>query len=344
MGGGKSHALVGLYHLASASSAFLETDLGHLVKAEAEQAGGNLDLSGARVVVLSADNMTPGAASPEFGPATSLYERFLWSLFKGDKSRYNQHLAEGPNKAALARALEAVGGPVLILLDELMDYVMPLSDKQHLASMPGEKAFLNSLMDAVDDVDQVAFVVVMIRSDLDERGYTVEAEDFRAYIATRLERNGVTVAVTEAQDFSAIIRRRLFERAGIPRAAAGRGMARRCRRGLAGAGIQPPRSQPQPCGLRRPPCGQLPVLTRPDGPGQGRLVPPCGLPAGPLHGRDLRGNRLLLDARARRGPVGSGTRRRREPAAPGCRRADPLVRPPARQRARDPGLPPGRRH
>lgn len=213
MGGGKSHALVGLYHLASDPAAFLGTDLGQLVQAEAEQAGGDLDLSGARCVVLSADNMTPGATSPEFGPATSLYERFLWSLFKGDKSRYNHHLAEGPNKAALARALEAVGGPVLILLDELMDYAMLLSDKQHLATMPGEKAFLNNLMDAVDDVDQVAFVVVMIRSDLDERGYTVEAEDFRSYVATRLERNGVTVAVTEAQDFSAIIRRRLFERA-----------------------------------------------------------------------------------------------------------------------------------
>ena len=52
-----------------------------------------------------------------------------------------------------------------------MDYVMLLSDEQHLASMPGEKAFLNTLMDACDEVDQVAFVVVMIRSDLDERGY-----------------------------------------------------------------------------------------------------------------------------------------------------------------------------
>ncbi len=212
MGGGKSHALVGLYHLAGDPAAFLPTELGRLVREEAEQAGGTIDLTGARAVVLSADNMTPGATSPEFGPATTLYERFLWTLFAGDKARYHQHLAEGPNKAALARALAAVGGPVLILLDELMDYVMLLSDKAHRDSMPGEKAFLSNLMDAVDDVAQVAFVVVMIRSDLDERGYTVEAEDFRGYVATRLERNGTTVAVTEAQDFSAIIRRRLFER------------------------------------------------------------------------------------------------------------------------------------
>lgn len=211
MGGGKSHALVGLHHLANSPTEFLATELGQHVQAEAEQAGSRVNLTDARVVVLSADNMTPGATSPEFGPATTLYERFLWSLFKGDKARYNQHLAEGPNKAALARALQAVGGPVLILLDELMDYVMLLSDQRYVTSMPGEKAFLNNLMNAVNDVPRVAFVVVMIRSDLDERGYTVEADGFRAYIAGRLERNGETVAVTEAQDFSAIIRRRLFQ-------------------------------------------------------------------------------------------------------------------------------------
>jgi len=118
----------------------------------------------------------------------------------------------GSDKAALRAALESCGGPVLILLDELMDYVMQLSDGAHIKSMPGEQAFLNALMDAVDDVPQVSFVTVMIRSDADERGYTKEAEDFRAYVAARLERNGTTVAVSEAQDFAAIIQRRIFER------------------------------------------------------------------------------------------------------------------------------------
>jgi hypothetical protein len=211
MGGGKSHALVGLYHLGKAPDAFLATELGVTVRDEAERSG-TIDLAGSRVVVLSADNMTPGATSPEFGPATTLYERFLWSLFRGDKEAYQQHLAEGPNKAALARALESVGGPVLILLDELMDYVMLLSDQTHRETMPGEQAFLSNLMDAVDDIPQVAFVIVMIRSDFDDRGYTVEAENFRSYVATRIERNGTTIAVTEAQDFAAIIRRRLFDR------------------------------------------------------------------------------------------------------------------------------------
>lgn len=66
-------------------------------------------------------------------------------------------------------------------------------------------------MDACDDVPKVAFVVVMIKSELDERGYPFQATEFREYIASRLVRNGRTAAVTEPQDFASIIRRRLFE-------------------------------------------------------------------------------------------------------------------------------------
>lgn len=213
MGGGKSHALVGCYHLAKHGNVFFRTELGKKVRAEAEHiAGRSVKVNGTRLVVLSADNMSPGKTNPVFGPATTLHERFLWALFEGDKKRYHESRDRGPDKAALRAALESAGSPVLILLDELMDYVMQLSDAAHVNRMPGEQAFLNALMDAVDDVPQVAFVTVMIRSDLDERGYTEAAQGFRAYIAARLERNGTTVAVSEAQDFAAIIQRRIFER------------------------------------------------------------------------------------------------------------------------------------
>lgn len=209
MGGGKSHALVGLYHMANSPERFLKTELGQQVRAEAE-GHGPIDIKDTQVVVLSADNMTPGATSPEFGPATTLHSRFLWSLLDGDSERYEHHLAEGPNKAALQRALQTVHRPVLILLDEVMDYVLQLSDATHLGTMPGEQSFIGALMDAVDEVPRVAFVVVMIKSEFDERGYTVEAEGFRDYIASRIERNGETIAVTEAADFAAILYRRLF--------------------------------------------------------------------------------------------------------------------------------------
>jgi hypothetical protein len=129
----------------------------------------------------------------------------------GDRGQYDAYVAKGSNKATLQEALVSVDRPVLILLDELMDYAMALSNADMIDTMPGEQAFLNALMDACDDVPRVAFVIVMIRSELDPEGYTPLAENFREYVARRLNRNGTTVAVTETGDFAAIIRRRVFE-------------------------------------------------------------------------------------------------------------------------------------
>ena len=216
MGGGKSHAMVGLYHMAAHPQEFFATELGRRARQEAESGGSPVDLTGTQVVTLCADRFSPGKPTENFGPATTLFERFLWGLTSGDRSRYDRYTAMGVNKQTLQTALEGADGPVLILLDELMDYVQLLTDKTAIDTLPGEQAFLNALMDACDDVPKVAFVVVMIKSDLDERGYHFKAQEFRDYIAQRLVRNGTTVPVTEAQDFSAIIRRRLFETAAAP--------------------------------------------------------------------------------------------------------------------------------
>ncbi len=210
MGGGKSHALVGLYHMATKPKTFFGTELGKQVLAEARSSGAKVDFQNARVVTLTADHFSPGRPTELFGPAVNLFQRFLWALFAGDRSQYDTYVGRGSNKATLQAALASVERPVLILLDELMDYAMELSNVGSVENMPGEQAFLNALMDACDDVPTVAFVVVMIRSELDPEGYTPLAESFREYIARRLNRNGTTVAVTETGDFAAIIRRRIF--------------------------------------------------------------------------------------------------------------------------------------
>ncbi len=106
----------------------------------------------------------------------------------------------------------AAGRPVLILLDEIMDYAMALAGPAHRETIPDEQAFLNALPGVVAEVSGVDLVAVMIRSDLDEQGYEGAAQEFRSYLAQRLERNGTTVSVNEPQDFGAIIRRRIFAR------------------------------------------------------------------------------------------------------------------------------------
>ena len=213
MGGGKSHALVGLWHLARHPEEFFRSDVGSQVRAVAEQrAGAPVHVNDARVVVLSADHFSPGVARPEFGPAINLHQRFLWALFDGDRNLYDRHVAAGTDKAALKDAIAAVDRPVLILLDEVMDYALALADPEQRATMEGELAFLNALTGSVPELDRVAMVVVMIRSDLDEAGYDERAAGFREYLAARLARNGTTVSVNEPGDFGNIIRRRVFSR------------------------------------------------------------------------------------------------------------------------------------
>ena len=228
MGGGKSHALVGLWHMVHDPDAFLATDLGADVMREAKAGGYAVDLSDIRPVVLTCDGFSPGKKDARFGPATDLYGRFLWLLFAGrddQMERWQHYMDSGANKNSLQAAFAEIAQPVLVLVDELMDYVMALTDASAIGGLPGEKAFLNALTDAVDDQPNVALVLVMIRSDEDEAGYHPEANALRDYLTPRLQRNGETVSVTEPTDFAQIIRRRLFYRADISRPAQAVGAA-----------------------------------------------------------------------------------------------------------------------
>ena len=213
MGGGKSHALVGLYHMASNPTEFFATDLGKAIHAEA-QAGGGKHRPG-RHARGHADRGPLLSGEAERGVRTRDQSLRAVPLGRprgrpGQLGRLSWPAA--PTRPRCRMRSPASARPVLILLDELMDYVLQLSDASAIESMPSEQAFLNALMDACDDVPRVAFVVVMIRSELDPEGYTPAADNFREYVARRLNRNGTTIAVTESADFTAIIRRRLFER------------------------------------------------------------------------------------------------------------------------------------
>ena len=222
MGGGKSHALTGLWHLATNPDDFFASDIGTRVQAvAARRANGPVELAQVRTIVLCADHFTPGAARPEYGPAVNLHQRFLWALFGGDRALYDAHVVAGTDKAAVKDAIAAAGLPVLILLDEIMDYAMVLAGPDHRETIPSEQAFLNALTGAVNEISRTVMVTVMIRSDLDEQGYEGPAAELRSYLSKRLERNGTTVSVNEPQDFGAIIRRRIFSRfdAALPIAA-----------------------------------------------------------------------------------------------------------------------------
>ncbi|WP_371517305.1 DUF499 domain-containing protein [Kitasatospora sp. NBC_01300] len=216
MGGGKSHACIGAFHLAANPTALLSTELGEKVVERAKAKMGRelaRDLGGPHVVVLPCDNMTAGAGVQELdGPAVSLYERFLWRLFSKDYSLYERYQPFWSDKHKIAEAIRAVNRPVLIIVDEVLDYIgngLDGTKKPDLAAQ--DMAFLRALLDVVNDVPHVAMLVVMIASDADKTALSPAGKERRDDLNTLLERNGLPATVTEVSDFADILRRRLFD-------------------------------------------------------------------------------------------------------------------------------------
>jgi hypothetical protein len=202
MGGGKSHACIGAYHLAANPSALLSTQLGEGILLRAKQKLGRAlpnELDHPHVVVLPCDNMTPGAPNEEFdGPANNLYERFLWRLFSKDYALYERYKPFFSDKSRIAEALKAVNRPVLIIVDEILDYVgngLDGANKPGLAAQ--DMAFLRALLDVVNDVPHVAMLAVMIASDRDKTSLSADAAARRDDLNSLLERNGTPATVTE---------------------------------------------------------------------------------------------------------------------------------------------------
>lgn len=216
MGGGKSHACIGAYHLAANPSALFGTELGQCVAERIHARTGTKpvnNLHNPHVVVLPCDNMTPGAPVQELdGPAVNLYERFLWRLFSKDYTLFERYQPYWSDKHKIAEAIRAIHRPVLIIVDEVLDYVgngLDGSGKPELAAQ--DMAFLRALLDVVNDVPHVALVVVMIASDADKTALSKSAHERREDLNTLLERNGTPATVTEVGDFADILRRRLLD-------------------------------------------------------------------------------------------------------------------------------------
>jgi hypothetical protein len=215
MGGGKSHGLVGLDHLAANPQELRTTDVGRQAFAEAERMIGTKipsDLNNPQVVVVAADNMTAGKGVYDLdGPATTLHERFLWRLFGGDRALYDRYKDHNADKSKIVDALRAVNRPVLILVDEIMDYIRQLSDSALSDLAVKDMAFLRALLDSVNDVPHVAMVLVMIASERDSMDLDASGRSRRAEIFELLVRNGKPATINDNSDFAAILRRRLFE-------------------------------------------------------------------------------------------------------------------------------------
>lgn len=217
MGGGKSHAQVGLYHMAHRPNEFFNTELGKTVLGRAESIAGEsipTDLGDPVVVVLPCDEMDPFNPQSDLdfdGPATTLGERWLWRLVEGDNTLFKRYRDDLGTTHGIQSAMAAVGRPVVTLVDEVLNYLRKATaNPEHQERAVQDVAFLDDLMDATNKVDHAALVIVMIASDVDVVTMTEFGERFRTELEGKLTRYGRTIATTSGGDFADIIRRRLF--------------------------------------------------------------------------------------------------------------------------------------
>ena len=213
MGGGKSHALIALWHMATDPAGFSKTDVGTNIMAEATRrvGSGTFDpnLGSPIMVALPGDQMDPHRPDPEtFGGAQTLWERFLFRLYEGDHNRW----AKDKDTISYEGALRSVGRPVLVLFDEVMHYVRNVTAAGPTERAVKDQSFLIEMMRHTNEVPRCVAVMVMIDSTKDPIALSQFGQQCREEIEAEAARGEVTTdAVTSPNDFANIIRRRLFQ-------------------------------------------------------------------------------------------------------------------------------------
>ena len=216
-GGGKTHTLLAVYHLASRRCA-----LGDLVGIPAllDQAS-LMDVPQAQIAVLDGTAHAPGQPWKQGKQAIrTLWGELAWQLGKAEGFALVQESdANGtsPGKEVLVTLL-ARYAPCVVLLDELVVYIRQFVESQALSggTYDSNLSFIQSLTEAAKLVPNAVVLASLPESDSQAGGPRgVSALKALEAVFNRVQALWKTVAPEEAFE---IVRRRLFEKIRDPKA------------------------------------------------------------------------------------------------------------------------------
>ena len=197
-GGGKTHTLTSLYHLANAGR---EARSLPGVDALLRDAG-IADVPAARVGVFVGN-----AWDPSVGRETPWIE--LARQLAGDEGVAvlgSAAQTTPPGTEALARVFAAANAPVLLLFDEVLNFV-----NRHRSMADSFYAFLQNLTVAVTGTTHAAAVISLPRSQVEMTERDQEWQDRLTKIVRRVARD---LIANDESEISEVVRRRLFEDIG----------------------------------------------------------------------------------------------------------------------------------
>lgn len=197
-GGGKTHTLTALYHLASNGEAVA----GISGVADLLREAGVSALPEARVAVFVGNAWDPqaGKETPWIDIARQL------AGDRGVEALGSAAATIPPGTDAIARVFQAAGAPVLLLFDEVLNFL-----NRHRGSAESFHAFIQNLTVATTGTTHGACVISLPRSQVEMTDWDQEWQDRISKVVRRVAKDLIANDETE---ISEVVRRRLFQDLG----------------------------------------------------------------------------------------------------------------------------------
>lgn len=197
-GGGKTHTLTTLYHLATNG----DTVAGHNGVADLVREAGVASVPKAKVAVFvgNAWDPQPGRETPWIDIARQL------AGDKGVEALGPAAKTTPPGTDSIARVFQAAGAPVLLLFDEVLNYL-----NRHRGSAESFYAFVQNLTVATTGTTHGAAVISLPRSQVEMTESDQEWQDRISKVVRRVAKDLIANDETE---ISEVVRRRLFQDLG----------------------------------------------------------------------------------------------------------------------------------
>ncbi len=200
-GGGKTHTLTALYHLAKAGP-----EAGGLpgVRKMLTEAGiGEAPAARVGVFVGNAWDPSDGRETPWVDLARQL------AGDEGVVALGDAALTTPPGTESLARVFAAANAPVLLLLDEVLNFV-----NRHRQMAEGFYAFLQNLTVALTGTTHAVAVISLPRSPIEMTDWDHEWQERITKVVGRVAQD---LIATDESEISEVVRTRLFENLGSER-------------------------------------------------------------------------------------------------------------------------------
>ncbi|MBK8920115.1 MAG: DUF499 domain-containing protein [Saprospirales bacterium] len=213
-GGGKTHTLISLYHLARwGRNAVQSGDAAALVQYTGVP---NFDKANIAVFTNTTNDPANGRTTPEGVHIQTIWGELAWQL--GGQAAYeilrkNDEQLIAP--AGLFKKVLDQCQPALILIDELADYCVKASARKAGNSSLADQtiSFMQELTEAVAGANHCVAVVTLPASP-QEVGNTPEAQAILNSLQKRVSRVGADTQPVADEEIYEVIRRRLFEDIG----------------------------------------------------------------------------------------------------------------------------------